>query len=380
MRGRYLACFLVLFLSFTAASPNAGATPLPSVRADAAVLLDARTGSILFAVSPYERRPPASTTKILTAIVALEKGRLSDIVTVSPSASWTEGSSIYLREGEKLTLEELLWGALLESGNDACVAIAEHLAGSEEAFSRLQNTKARAIGAWDTHFVNPHGLPDPNHWTTAYDLACIARYALRNRKFQEIVRAREKALEGPGGPRAFVSTNRLLWSYSGADGVKTGTTAEAGQCLVASATRGGRQLVAVVLHSDDRWSDATALLDFGYTESRLLRLGCAGETLSVPVKRGLSSAISARLTRDIYVAVPWQDVGKVERRVEVSSLLAPVQRGDKVGQVIVSLNGKVLTAADLVASVSVAARNPLTLFLWTVYRPILKALFGLRLV
>jgi len=137
-------------------------TGAPDVTADAAVVLDARTGSILYGRWPYEQRPPASTTKILTAIIALEKGRLSDIVTASPNASYTEGSSIYLQPGEKLTLEELIWGALLESGNDACVAIAEHLSGDEEGFSKLQNRKAKAIGAWDTNFVNPHGLSVPN--------------------------------------------------------------------------------------------------------------------------------------------------------------------------------------------------------------------------
>ena len=143
---------------------------------------------------PYEQRPPACFTKILTAIIALEKGRLSDIVTASPNASYTEGSSIYLQPGEKLTLEELIWGALLESGNDACVAIAEHLSGDEEGFSKLQNRKAKAIGAWDTNFVNPHGLSVPNHYTTAYDLGAVARYALRNSQFQGDCAARKRYL------------------------------------------------------------------------------------------------------------------------------------------------------------------------------------------
>lgn len=368
---------LLLFLS--AAPPEAGAFA-PQVTADAAVLLDARTGAVLYGRTPYERRPPASTTKILTALVALEKGRLSDVVTVSPYASWTEGSSLYLRTGERLTLEELLWGALLESGNDACVAIAEHLGGSEEGFARLQNKKAWAIGAWDTHFVNPHGLPAPDHYTTAYDLATIARYALRNSKFQEIVRAREKVVSGPSGGRSFFSTNRLLWSYSGADGVKTGTTAEAGQCLVASATRGGRQLVAVVLHSDDRWSDAAALLDFGYTESRLLQPGKAGETVTVPLKNGLTPAVTARLAQDLYVVVPWQKVGRVEKSLEVKALKAPVERGSKVGEVVIRVEGETVTRADLIATQAVAARNPATVFLWRLYRPLLARLWGLHLL
>jgi D-alanyl-D-alanine carboxypeptidase (penicillin-binding protein 5/6) len=318
-----------------------------SITADAAVLLDARTGTILYGRSPYERRPPASTTKILTAIVALEKGYLSDVVTVSPSAAWTEGSSIYLRTGEKLTLEALLWGALMESGNDACVAIAEHIAGSEKGFSQLQNAKARALGAWDTHFVNPHGLPDPDHYTSAYDLATIARYSLRNSKFQEIVRSQEQTLKGPEGSRTFYNTNRLLWSYSGADGVKTGTTAEAGQCLVASATRAGRQLVAVVLHSDDRWSDAIALLDYGFQETRLLNLFQAGEVIGLPLAHGFEASIPVRVERDLYLVVDKDAAERVERVLEVPTLRAPVERGARVGRVVVKLDGKTLAERDL---------------------------------
>ncbi|NLY51180.1 MAG: D-alanyl-D-alanine carboxypeptidase, partial [Firmicutes bacterium] len=345
-----------------------------SITADAAVLLDARTGTILYGRSPYERRPPASTTKILTAIVALEKGYLSDVVTVSPSAAWTEGSSIYLRTGEKLTLEALLWGALMESGNDACVAIAEHIAGSEKGFSQLQNAKARALGAWDTHFVNPHGLPDPDHYTSAYDLATIARYSLRNSKFQEIVRSQEQTLKGPEGSRTFYNTNRLLWSYSGADGVKTGTTAEAGQCLVASATRAGRQLVAVVLHSDDRWSDAIALLDYGFQETRLLNLFQAGEVIGLPLTHGFEASIPVRVERDLYLVVDKDAAERVERVLEVPTLRAPVERGARVGRVVVKLDGKTLAERDLVAAASAAKRSPLTTFIWYVYRHLVAVL------
>ncbi|MDK2856468.1 MAG: hypothetical protein PWQ41_1493 [Bacillota bacterium] len=380
MRRSLCAC-LLLFFFFLGSIDAAGAPiPLPEITADAAALLDARTGAILYARAPYTHRPPASTTKILTAIIALEKGRLTDIVTVSPYASWTEGSSIYLRPGERVTLEELIWGALLESGNDACVAIAEHLTGSEEAFARVQNSKARAIGAWDTHFVNPHGLPDPNHYTTAYDLATIARYALKNAKFQEIVRAREKELFGPEGSRSFISTNRLLWSYSGADGVKTGTTSEAGQCLVASATRDGRQLVGVVLHSDDRWSDAAALLDYGYAETRLLKPAGAGEIVILQLSNGLDGDLPARLAKDLFVVVPAQKADRLEKRVETAALRAPVERGQKVGKVSIVLDGETIASCDLIAARSVAARTFASWFVWRVYRPLLRELKRLRLL
>lgn len=371
---------LTFFLLGSCYSSAAARAAGPEVTADAAVLMDARTGTILWGRAPYERRPPASTTKMLTAIIALEKGRLTDVVTVSPSASWTEGSSIYLQAGEKVTLEQLLWGALLESGNDACVAIAEYLAGGEDAFAQLQNRKARAIGAWDTHFVNPHGLSDPDHYSTAYDLASIARYALKNKKFQEIVRAREKVVGGPTGPRSFFSTNRLLWSYSGADGVKTGTTSDAGQCLVASATREGRQLVAALLHSDDRWSDAASLLEFGYTESRLLQPGKAGEMVDLPVKGGLEATIPARLEKDLYLVVPRQKVGQVEKALEVKTLKAPIEHGCKVGEVVIKLDGEVVGRTSLIATRAVAAKNVATVFLWKVFFPLLKEMKYLRLL
>lgn len=350
-------------------------TGAPDVTADAAVVLDARTGSILYGRWPYEQRPPASTTKILTAIIALEKGRLSDIVTASPNASYTEGSSIYLQPGEKLTLEELIWGALLESGNDACVAIAEHLSGDEEGFSKLQNRKAKAIGAWDTNFVNPHGLSVANHYTTAYDLGAVARYALRNSKFQEIVRSKEKVPHEPRETRAFFSTNRLLWSYSGCDGVKTGTTEAAGQCLIASASRGGRQLVAVVLHSDDRWSDATALLDYGFDFTRLLKLASAGQVAYLPLVHGLEPVICARSASDLYVTVPKELTEQVVVSwLPLPNLRAPVNRGEKVGEIQVWLRNELLARTNLIAAATVAPKTPLTMLLWYIYRPLLYRL------
>ena len=361
---------VVLFLTVVMSSRVCNGAP--DITADAAVVLDARTGSILYGRCLYQERPPASTTKILTAIIALEKGRLGDIVTISPKAGYTEGSSIYLRPGEKLTLEELMWGALLESGNDACVAIAEHLAGSEEDFSELQNRKAKAIGAWDTHFVNPHGLSDPKHYTTAYDLGTMARYSLRNSKFQKIVRSQEKIPERLGETRSFFSTNRLLWSYSGCDGVKTGTTEAAGQCLVASASRGGRQLVAVVLHSDDRWKDAAALLDYGFSHTKLLKLASAGQVTYFPLEYGLKTVLTARAASDLYVVVPANMAEQLNTLwLPLSDLKAPVGYGEKVGEVQVWIQGKLIARTNLVSASNIPSRTLLNVLLWQVYRPLL---------
>ncbi|MCL6558998.1 MAG: D-alanyl-D-alanine carboxypeptidase, partial [Firmicutes bacterium] len=220
----------------------------PVVTAGAAVLVDARTGQVLYGKNEGQKRPPASTTKIMTALLALEGGDLKQTVTVSPRAASVGEASLDLKAGEKLTLEELIYGALLHSGNDACVAIAEHIAGTEKNFVLLMNQKAKMIGAKDTTFKNTNGLPAPGHLTTAKDLAVLTRYALSNSTFQKIVRTREKTI-GEQEKRYLHNTNRLLWSYDWINGVKTGTTNEAGCCLVASAAREGRQLISVVLHS-----------------------------------------------------------------------------------------------------------------------------------
>ena len=368
-RFNLLTVILLVMMVIALSRSGLGA---PKITADAAVVLDARTGSIIYGSSSYQRRPPASITKILTGIIALETGRLHDQVLVSPDAVYTEGSSIYLQPGEKITLEELIWGAMLESGNDACVAIAEYLAGNEYEFSYLQNRKAKAIGAWDTQFVNPHGLPDPEHYSTAYDLGLMARYALRNRKFQQIVRTCEKKPDQTGMARSYINTNRLLWSYSGCDGVKTGTTREAGQCLVASASRRGRQLVAVVLHSDNRWDDAARLLDYGFDHTELVKIAAAGQPVKIKLADGLEPGLDCRTASDLYIVLPAAKVPQVNTKyVTLPNLKSPVFRGEKVGEIQVWLDGNLLARTNLLAAVTMPARNWFTVLIWRGYRPLL---------
>lgn len=239
----------------------------PSVMAEAAVVMNADTGQVLFSKNPDRIMYPASTTKIMTLLIALEKGAPGNVVTVSPQAARCEGSSLDLRAGDSLDLREAEYGMMLVSGNDAAEAIAESVAGSVPAFVDLMNSKAQSIGAARTHFSNPHGLPDPvNHFTTAYDLALITAYGLRNPVFAQIVatRAYEVRLLNRTAFLPAGNTNKLLNTYAGATGVKTGFTNDAGECLVGSARRGDVQLITVVLNSDYRWEDTTALLDYGF--------------------------------------------------------------------------------------------------------------------
>jgi len=238
----------------------------PQVGAEAVVLMVANTKQVLFEKNPYGIMYPASTTKIMTLITALEKGNPNSIVTVSPSAAACDGSSLELHTGDKLSLNNAMMGMMLVSGNDAAEAIAENVAGSIPLFVNMMNANAQKIGVQNTHFSNPHGLPDPyNHYTTAYDLALITNYAMQNKEFAKIVSTREYDVTFLNGKKTHVSnTDKLLKTYPGANGVKTGYTDAAGDCLVAGAKRGGVQLIAVILNDDYRWDDAAKLLDYGF--------------------------------------------------------------------------------------------------------------------
>jgi len=237
----------------------------PHLTSGAALLIDATSGEVLYSRSGYVRRSPASTTKLLTALVAVREGQLGKVVEVSRQSAAVVGSSAHLRAGDRYTLRELLEGMLLRSGNDAAHAIATAVAPDIPAFAERMNRMALAIGARQTHFVNPHGLTAAHHFTSASDLAVIAQVALAQQELRRIVASQELTLTPEGGPgRAIRNTNALLGSYLGADGAKTGTTNAAGKCLVASARREGVHLIAVVLKGGDRYGDAMRLLDWGF--------------------------------------------------------------------------------------------------------------------
>jgi D-alanyl-D-alanine carboxypeptidase (penicillin-binding protein 5/6) len=229
----------------------------PAVSARAVLLADAVTGTTLCEKRSREPLPPASTTKIMTALVALERGNLADLVTVPAEALEVGEASMGLVLGERLSVEDLLYGLLLTSGNDASVAIAMYIAGSVDGFVALMNERAETLGLEATHYANPHGLDAPGHLTSAADLLTVTRAALQYDEFARIVATPQATVAG----RLLFNTNELLSTYDGANGVKTGTTDEAGQCVVAAASRNGGLAIAVVLGSEDRFSDAAALLD-----------------------------------------------------------------------------------------------------------------------
>ena len=232
----------------------------PSVSAKSAVVFEYATGKIIFSKNPHEALPMASTTKIMTALVALERGNLDELVTISPHAANIEGSSMYLRAGENISLEHLLYGLMLSSGNDAAVAIAEHIGRNEEAFSKLMTDRAKELGCVRTQFKNPNGLPNQEHYTTAFELARITGKALEYPKFREIVATKSKQI----GERHLTNHNKLLSIYDGAFGVKTGFTKASGRTLVSAANRNGIELIGVTLNAPDDWDDHVKMFDYAF--------------------------------------------------------------------------------------------------------------------
>ncbi|MDR3591125.1 MAG: D-alanyl-D-alanine carboxypeptidase [Negativicutes bacterium] len=356
----------VIIIWFSAAAVAA----IPDVKARGAVLLDAKTGQLLFEKSSRQRSAPASTTKIMTAILAVESGRLDDLVQVSVQAAATRGSSMYLYPGQKITLRELVTGLLLRSGNDAAVAIAEHLAGSVESFVDQMNRKAVLLGASGTHFRNPHGLSAAGHYSTAFDLALMARYALANPIFADIVSTKETSIEwldrkGHERDVNLRNTNKLLWMLEEADGVKTGTTSEAGPCLVSSATRGNQKLIAVVLHDSARWYDSMKLLKYGFDTFDLYDYAARGDILaSIPVEDGLTDVVDAMVCDPAALVVSSADYSRVAVEVNLpEKIKAPVYQGQILGEIVFFVGDKAVKTVDIVAAEDVNERTAVKTFL-----------------
>ena len=256
----------IIFIAFIF-SVCVSAAPSPGDSSLCSVVVEAESGDIIFEKNAHERRGPASTTKIMTALIALETleelGLGTDSKVIIPEeAAGVEGSSLYLKAGEKLTLEELLYGLMLQSGNDSAEAVAICVGGTKEAFVAKMNERARQLGCAGTHFANPSGLYDDDHYTTARDLSVIAAYAMKRADFRELVGA--QSWKSHETDRSFVNKNKTVFNYEGGNGIKIGFTKKSGRTLVASAQRDGRELIAVVLRDGNWFNDAYALMDYGF--------------------------------------------------------------------------------------------------------------------
>ena len=335
-----------------------------AVSARQAVTLEPVTGRYLFEREPSARARMASTTKIMTALLICEQCNVLDRMRIPKEAVGIEGSSMYLREGEVLTLQELLYGLMLSSGNDAAVALAIYCGGTVEGFVALMNDKARALGLKDTHFTNPNGLDATEHYSSAADLAALGAYAMENPIFAKTVSTKTVR----AGERTLRNHNKLLWQLPGAEGVKTGYTKAAGRILVSSAQRQGRRLVAATMDAPDDWRDHQSLLEAGFADFRIVPLISAGEQLGL--RTILGGGGNARLIagEDFSFALAEGEQPQIVIPGQ-NFAYAPVAQGADAGKAYVLLSGKIIGSVPLLYGETVEQVVPEE-------KPFWKRLFG----
>ena len=328
------------------------------ISARSAILIDAQSGSVIYSKDSDRELPMASTTKIMTAIVAIEQvADIHEKIKIPDAAIGVEGSSIYLCKGEVLSLEDLLYALLLASANDAATAIAIHVGGSIEGFAELMNHKARDIGLTRSHFENPHGLDNVEHYTTASDLARLTAYALKNETFKKIVSTKKKTIPfcGEDDRRLLVNHNRLLTSLDGAIGVKTGFTKKSGRCLVSAVERDGTILVAVTLNAPNDWNDHRLMHEYGYENYETVQL----EEFSVrlPVISGVRTNVRCGVAEKIYRFME-KEHGEISCTVELYQFAyAPIKKGERLGTVFYTCDGEIIGEADIIAFEAVEKAN-----------------------
>lgn len=340
-------CITLIFLYFQVDSIAAA----PYLSTKYFCLVDKDTGQIIYSKSQDEKRPVASTTKMMTAILAVEYADLNEIAIVSEHAARTPEFTIGLRAGQEVSVGELLKVTLIRSSNDAAVVLAEHIAGDERFFGHLMSKKAFAIGAVNTHFVNASGLPNDDHYSTAYDLSIIGRYLLTKEEPRKIVGTLESTFQHPGylQPLKIRNTNGLLGTYPGAIGIKTGTTNLAGKCLVGAASRDGRTLIAVALKSSDRVGDCRRLLDYGFNNSALVKVIDKDAVFKeIKIDNADKPYVQVYPSEDLYL---WQAENNldVEKKVQMNYMLkAPIPKGTILGKIDVYANNKLVKSIPLV--------------------------------
>lgn len=347
----------------------------PTITSESAILFDGETGKILFEKNSHKSMYPASTTKILTAIIALENSELNDRVIIAKEATLgIDGSHIALEPGEILTMKDLLHALLIESANDAAKAIAIHISGSVEEFAKLMNSKAKEIGAKNSNFVNPNGLPNDEHVTTAYDLGVIARYAMENEVFADIVKNYLYTIDitnKKSEPRYLKSSNRLLYSneqilvdgkyipikYFGAKGIKTGYTIAAQNCLVSAATRNNQTLISVVLKANGRnvYVDTHNLFNYGFENFTIKQLSFKNEFIkNIPVESGIETFATTVVSDSVKVAIEKNQIDKIIKNIELpEEIIAPIENGQSIGKIEYSVDDEVIGSVDIISAINV---------------------------
>lgn len=376
-RRRRFARFAIILQILLLITPQAivgaqEAAPHIPLHSKAGIVIDAASGRVLYEYNAHQPLPPASVTKVMTLVLAIEavmEGRAhwDDMVTASARAASMGGTQIWLETGEQMRYEDLLWAIAVGSANDAAVAIAEYLAGSEEAFAELMNKRARELGALNTHFLTASGLPPEDvgftgeHVTTAYDLAMISRHAIQLPRFLEMVSTWGPVVMRPEttGEPVLWSLNRMLQTYPGMDGIKTGFTSEAGYSLAGTARRGGVRVIAVTLGAqtiDQRTEDMSRLLDYGFSQLRAVKLVGANEVVTqVRVRRGNPAYVGVTVEQDVYATMLRTEEADVQLKVEWApeGVRAPLAAGETVGTLIVMVAGNEVGRYPLVTTEAV---------------------------
>lgn len=328
------------------------------IAGESAIVMEKETGRILYEKNIHKKLPMASTTKIVTALLAIEKIPLDKKIKINEKAQGVEGSSIYLSAKEEIKAIDLIYGLMLRSGNDSAEAIAYEISGTIEEFADLMNKRVKEIGAKNTNFENPHGLHGDKHYTTAYDLALITREALKNPTFQEIVKTKFWTADREGY-KHFANKNKILDMTLGGDGVKTGYTTKSGRCLVASATRNNMQLIAVTLN-DYNWFDTTQqLLDEGFNMYNPYKLFNDNQIVtSVKCSQGEKSSIKVKVLNQITIPLKEGENEKLISIMDIPrTISSPIVKGQKIGRIITYLDGNLINSTQLVAAESVEKSN-----------------------
>ena len=374
---KYFSVILCAVICFTLFSVSASSVSL-SISASSAVVMVAQTGEVLYEHNAHIRRSMASTTKIMTSLLALENADLKKEVTVTEEDVSVEGTSMGLLPDDKVTFEGLVYGMLLQSGNDAANVTAVKLAGSVEEFVKLMNKRASEIGMKNTNFVTPSGLDAEEHYSTAYDMALLGCEAVNNSDFRSICSAKQAVIYYGNPPyrRTLTNHNKLLSSYDGCIGMKTGFTKKSGRCLVSAAERDGIILVAVTLNAPDDWNDHKLLLDYGFqmTENRQMSDEIAYE---IPVVGGTKKSAKLTVSESVSVVVSDNTSGISSVYMVDSFLYAPVNKGDIAGRVVYYLGSEKIAESLLVSSESVAsAKKAQKLSVWQKFINFVKSIFS----
>lgn len=368
---RYVVCTFILLIAMNYFTCYASCDDI-NLSATSAILIDSKTGRTLFSKNPHLKLPMASTTKIMTALIAIEYGNLDEIVKIKRNSVGIEGSSIYLYENEEITLRDLVYGLMLRSGNDAAVAIATHIGDSLEGFAELMNKKAKEVGAINTNFTNPHGLHEDNHYTTAYDLALITREAMKHPEFKEISKTKIWKANREKNDY-FYNKNKTLWQYDGGDGVKIGYTKAAGRCLVSSATKNGMQLISVVLNDGNWFNDCYSLLDYGFDNYKPMIIHDKEQFIrNVKVVNGSKEKVAAVVDAGLIIPLSEKDKEKIRIAINLpEQITAPVEKGSQLGDIQVYFDGQLISTNRIVAKEEINEKSVINK-LWSYIQKIIK--------